>query len=86
MPRTSVSCHVKMGDPPTVTTVPSSGVTAALWPRQDDPISQLDHNDVRSATPIISENNVSQIAPMAPQSHIGPSENLVQRGFIEFVS
>ncbi|XP_024031212.1 uncharacterized protein LOC21410600 [Morus notabilis] len=76
MPRTSVSYHVKMGDPPTVTTVPSSGVTAALWPRQDDRISQLYQNDVGAATPIISENNVSQIAPMAPQSHIGPSENL----------
>ncbi|PON67913.1 hypothetical protein PanWU01x14_099100 [Parasponia andersonii] len=57
LPRTSVSYHVKMGAPPTFAHFPSLDTSAALWPRQDDPIVQLDQNDFRATTmPIIPEN------------------------------
>ncbi|PON55726.1 hypothetical protein TorRG33x02_298550 [Trema orientale] len=58
LPRTSVSYHVKMGAPPTFAPFPSSDTSAALWPRQDDPIVQFDQNDIRATTPIIPENLV----------------------------
>ena len=56
--RSSVSYHVKMGAPPTFTPFSSSNVLAALWPRQDDPIAQLDQNDIGASVPFIPENLV----------------------------
>lgn len=58
LPRTSVSYNVKIGAPPAFTACPSSIMSAALWPHQDDPIAQLDQSEIGVATPIVPENMV----------------------------
>lgn len=46
--------------PPSFTCLPSSEIpttTTTLWPRQDDPISRLNCNDLGALAPIVADTN-----------------------------
>lgn len=60
LPRTSVSYQVRTSVPPSFTCLPSSEIpttTTTLWPRQDDPISRLNCNDLGALAPIVADTN-----------------------------
>ncbi|XP_068664080.1 uncharacterized protein [Aristolochia californica] len=69
--RTRVSYQVKASKPPTLAPFAASEMPAAMWPRQDDPISQINH------TGSVDDVNLPCLAPMNLQQGDGPHDNLV---------
>ncbi|KAK0602681.1 hypothetical protein LWI29_035918 [Acer saccharum] len=76
VPRTSVSYHVKTIAPPSFTSFPSSVISTPLWPHQDDPVTNFNHNDLGATTPVIVDNTVASLSPMLLQRDVSPPDNL----------
>ncbi|TXG66471.1 hypothetical protein EZV62_007746 [Acer yangbiense] len=74
--RTSVSYHVKTIAPPSFTSFPSSVISTPLWPHQDDPVTNFNHNDLGASTPVIVDNTVASLSPMLLQRDVSPPDNL----------
>ncbi|KAK9280211.1 hypothetical protein L1049_013898 [Liquidambar formosana] len=75
-PRTTVSYQVKTSVPPSFTSLPSSEISTLLWPRQDGPSATCSRNDLGASTTIITDSNISHLAPMSLQRDVGPPDNL----------
>lgn len=76
LPRTSVAYQVRTNVPPSFTSVPSSEMSTALWPRQDDSLVRLNRNDFGISTPLVADANLSGLSACF-QPDISPAENLV---------
>uniref|UniRef100_A0A5B7BE93 Uncharacterized protein n=1 Tax=Davidia involucrata TaxID=16924 RepID=A0A5B7BE93_DAVIN len=74
--RTSFSHQVNAGLPPSFASIPSSEISATLWPRHDDSVAHFNRNNLGASTPIISETTLPHLAPMPPQCDVGPPDNL----------
>ncbi|KAJ7976478.1 Far1-related sequence 3 [Quillaja saponaria] len=72
LPRTSISYQVKANVPPSFTPLDSSENLTSLWPREDDIIAGLNHNELGASTPLIADVNASGMAPLSFQPDIGP--------------
>ncbi|QHO46791.1 uncharacterized protein DS421_6g190680 [Arachis hypogaea] len=77
-PRTSVSYQVRANVPPSFTSLPSSEMqmSPSLWPRQDDSIAQLNHNDFGISAALVPNVDLSGL-PACFQCDTAPAENLV---------
>ncbi|KAK7290713.1 hypothetical protein RIF29_05319 [Crotalaria pallida] len=75
LPRTSVAYQVRTNIPPSFTSLPSSEMSAPLWPRQDDSLARLSGNDFGTQMPLVADVNLSGL-PACFQPHIAPAENL----------
>lgn len=76
LPRTNLSNQLNAVLPPPSISLPSSEMTAFLWPQQDDPIANFNCNAVGASIPIIAENNFSCLAPISLQQDVNPPVNL----------
>ncbi|KAH9771053.1 hypothetical protein KPL71_012571 [Citrus sinensis] len=61
---TSVSYHVKMSAAPSFRPFLSSVIATPLWPHQDDPFTNFNHNDLGASASVIADTNVAPLAPM----------------------
>ncbi|KAI4300986.1 hypothetical protein L6164_034307 [Bauhinia variegata] len=73
-PRTSTSYQVRTNVQPYFASLPPSEMSTSPWPRQDDPLTRLNGNDVGISTPLLADTNVTGLASCF-QSDIA-SENL----------
>ncbi|KAI9120835.1 hypothetical protein K1719_007868 [Acacia pycnantha] len=75
LPSTSVSYEVRTNVSPSLTSFPSSEMPTFQWPRQDDPLARLNHNDFGIPMPLVAE--ISGSGPNAFfQPDIASSDNL----------
>lgn len=74
---TSVSYHVKMSVAPSFRPFPSSVISTPLWPHQDDPFTNINHNDLGASASVIDDTNVAPLAPVPLQRDGSPPGNTV---------
>ncbi|MED6108372.1 hypothetical protein PIB30_023288 [Stylosanthes scabra] len=77
-PRTSVSYQVRASVPSSFTSLLSSEMqmSPSLWPRQDDSLAQLNHNDFGISAPLLPNVNVNLSGlPACFQCDTPPAEN-----------
>ncbi|OVA05716.1 hypothetical protein BVC80_1417g19 [Macleaya cordata] len=74
--RTSVPYQVTVGIPPSLTPFAAAELSSPLWPRQDDATACFNPRDVGSCTPIISDTNISRVAPVPLQQDAISPENM----------
>ncbi|KAH9706562.1 hypothetical protein KPL70_012257 [Citrus sinensis] len=72
---TSVLYHVKMSAAPSFRPFPSSVISTPLWPHQDDPFTNINHNDLGASASVIDDTNVAPLAPMPLQRDGSPPGN-----------
>lgn len=78
--RTSVSYHVKTSVPPSFTSFPFVTSTPQ-WPRQDDPITSFNQNDLGVCAPVVADTTVAPMAPMPLQCDFVPPGNVVWESY-----
>ncbi|XP_020960303.1 uncharacterized protein LOC107604744 isoform X1 [Arachis ipaensis] len=76
-PRTSVSYQVRANVPPSFASLRSSEMqmSPSLWPRQDDSLAQLNHNDFGISAALVPNLDLSGL-PACFQCDTAPAENL----------